>query len=344
LTLPPPEHLLTLDKGASLFDANFSRVFNRVQKLKSDIGAVSQRMIDKQARNICCAGWHSPPAPADGGPFYILCSPDWEVDIAKIRGIETTAAAQAQSEGREVELNEGSTSLFYGGGRHHTKSFRYRGDVKVHKTIKITPATFAQMGEEEKSQWIDFFRFENVVQRLKGELKVFKTPNDFFDYLSTPKSKGLMFTILRVTGYDDERINTWMENYWERKEREKEEKEATGAESDRRSRACHSVSAPTTLAHMFSISVASDSSGAPTADVKIVKKEPKEMTSSQRILRSGSFFSSSSCNRQVTDKTSLVQPRRLLVISTRSHFWTSRRRNPNHRNERNGRRHPLACL
>ncbi|GAA5881240.1 hypothetical protein JCM16303_004859 [Sporobolomyces ruberrimus] len=80
------------------------------------------------------------------------------------------------------------------------------------------------MGEEERSQWINYFRFENVTRRLRGRLPgsdpekswIGQTPNQFFEYLSNPESKKLVLTILKVVGYNQERIEGWLEKRRER--------------------------------------------------------------------------------------------------------------------------------
>ncbi|GAA5978304.1 hypothetical protein JCM5350_002260 [Sporobolomyces pararoseus] len=198
LSLPPPAHLHTLDDGNSLFDVNFARY--------PDIGGEPQRMVSRLARDLCCAGWHMPVDRAEGGgPYYILSSSAWKEDwdkVGKIAALGTPEGyAQAVLERLKkkkpqqppVEVCDGSVSLFYGGGGKHTNSWRYRGDVKVHKQIDILPSDFAAMKPEEKSQWLDYFRFENVVFRLDGTdkdkdenvIRVW-SPAELWEYLSAP--------------------------------------------------------------------------------------------------------------------------------------------------------------
>jgi len=236
LSLPPPRHLLTLDDdNSSLFDVNFSRK----EGLSGELAGHPQNIIHIPSRTLCFTGWHSPHAPAEGGPFYVLdqdipnqsenkVKDNREDYLRPVREFEAETEEKARREGREIKPNEGSMSLFYGGGREHPNSWRYRGDVKIHKQIKISPSTFAQMGEDEKSQWINYFRFENVVERLQGGVR---SPKEFFDYLSTvpvKDSNGLVFTILRVTGYDEERINGWMEKHRKRSKKMQKRKEEKG--------------------------------------------------------------------------------------------------------------------
>lgn len=187
-------------------------------------------------RNVCCSSWHAPQDHVgdQGGPYYVLSSDHWsddweQIDTIRAQG-ESHAVAVAEWEKQSEEEkkgksrpegHDGSVSLFYG-GRAHT--WRYRGDVKVHKQVDILPEHFAQMGEEERSQWINYFRFENVTRRLRGRLPgsdpekswIGQTPNQFFEYLSNPESKKLVLTILKVVGYNQERIEGWLEKRRER--------------------------------------------------------------------------------------------------------------------------------
>ncbi|GAA5951143.1 hypothetical protein JCM3765_002397 [Sporobolomyces pararoseus] len=220
LSLPPPSHLHTLDDGNSLFDVNFSR------SPKNDIGGSNVAMISIRDRNICCTGWHMPADRAEGGgPYYILASGAWKIDWKKIRKIaelgtpEGYAKAVANNKRSDppVEVCDGSVSLFYGGGKRHTNTWRYRGDVKVHEQIDILPSDFAAMKKEEKQQWIDYFRFENVVRRLngfttdsKGKMGRGMSPAELFESLCKPDSEKLVLTILRVVDWNEERINRWM--------------------------------------------------------------------------------------------------------------------------------------
>jgi hypothetical protein len=236
LSFPPPNNLLTLDGGnKSLFDVDFRR------QPKSDIGGNAQDTAQVPARLLCFTGWNMPPNVVgnEGGPYYILAPSEW---VKEYKALETVAAAggpeaykaalkawdkltPSERNGKSPpELHNGSMSLFYGGGGKKAHTWRYRGDVKIHERIDILPEHFAAMGEEEKEQWINYFRFENVLRRLSGRIpeqrqliSVAKaqwrgvSPNDFFEYLSQPDSPKLILTVLRVVGYDENRISRWMD-------------------------------------------------------------------------------------------------------------------------------------
>lgn len=122
--------------------------------------------------------------------------------------------------------HDGSMSLFYNGGGEHANTWRYRGDVKMDRQVRIGPEQFAKMGEEEKLQWINYFRFENVIRRFRiphppanASPEPWRSANELFKYLSTPGSRTLTFTVLRVVGYNQDRIDDWMEQRRKRSSR-----------------------------------------------------------------------------------------------------------------------------
>ncbi|GAA5901692.1 uncharacterized protein JCM6883_000366 [Sporobolomyces salmoneus] len=143
LTLPPPQHLLTLDDGKSLFDVNFRR------QRPNHLGGNGQEMKVKNARLLCPAGWHAPHQIADGGPYFILSAENW-FEYDDIRPVEEAAIRDAKENGAELKPTDGAMSLFYGGGDGHPNMWRYRGDIKFYKKYEIGPNEFARMGKKRK--------------------------------------------------------------------------------------------------------------------------------------------------------------------------------------------------
>jgi hypothetical protein len=104
-------------------------------------------------------------------------------------------------------------SIFYGGGSHPnwSKSWRYRGDIVIHQRIYITREHFVRMGPKEKEQWIEYLRFENSARRCAG-LENKLSPVATFESFTKPDAIGVVLTILKVVGYHEDRIKSWLEN------------------------------------------------------------------------------------------------------------------------------------
>lgn len=257
LTLPPPPHLLTLDNGNSIFDVNFARSGggDRYEGIKfNDIGGLTIHTLDEKNCKVCFTGWQCP-APSPGEPFVYLSRVCWG-----------TLNAEAMIEkGRPF-------SMFFGSGSSH--QWRYRGEVEVFQHAEISPETFAQMGSEEKTQWIDYFRLENVFSRTSID-EAEQTPNEFFTKLSSPREElpreklpgdGLRISILRVVGYDEERINTWLtarnERVRQMAERDSRSIEVKGNRANRRSGAsCQSQCLAACIAYFSGYSSSGTRSG-----------------------------------------------------------------------------------
>jgi hypothetical protein len=192
LTRPPPNHFLPANDGTSVFEVNFTR-----QSPNDLFGGNSGGLC--QAHNMLFfKEWWAPHYAATGGPYCYGYPGEWK-NLDKVR-----------------ELGEGnpsrSFSLFCGGKADGKSCWRYRGDVRVHKKVTISQKTFAKMGREEKSQWIDFFRFENVVKSFT-EKGATTTPSQLFDSLAKRGSMGLKLYVLEVGGYNNDRIYTWLNKH-----------------------------------------------------------------------------------------------------------------------------------
>ncbi|GAA5884394.1 hypothetical protein JCM16303_003667 [Sporobolomyces ruberrimus] len=226
LSLPPLSHLLTFDDGNSLFDVNFNR------QNGSDIGGGAVATVQDSTRLLCYTGWNAPvDHVGEGGPYCVAAPDGWKPNWDSFRRVERAGTpnvhtgrvaesdgSRAKERGKSSKKHDGSMSFFCGGGGgKNANAWRYRGDVKMDKQVEILPEHFAKMGEEEKLQWINYFRFENVVRRFRDPVQSktspepWRSPNGLFDYLSTPGSPKVTITILRVVGYNQDRIEGWME-------------------------------------------------------------------------------------------------------------------------------------